>query len=152
MKTSCAICDSEKTRRVRGDFPAKYNQTPVSVPNVEMYECADCGERFFTPEQARALSLAIKEQARNIAGLLSPEEIVAIRQKLELTQNDLEALFGLGSKVVTRWETGRVLQSRAADVALRLLAFDPRNLKKLREDRSQTEMVGAGHAAGRTSR
>ena len=152
MKTSCAICDSEKTRRVRRDFPAKYNQTPVSVPNVEMYECVDCGERFFTPEQTRALSLAIKEQARNIAGLLSPEEIVAIRQKLELTQNDLEALFGLGSKVVTRWETGRVLQSRAADVALRLLAFDPRNLKKLREDRSQTEMVGAGHAAGRTSR
>ena len=152
MKTSCAICGSEKTRRVRREFPAKYNQTPVSVHNAEMYECADCGERFFTPEQARALSLAIKEQARNIAGLLSPEEIVAIRQKLELTQNDLENLFGLGPKVVTRWENGRVVQSKAADVALRLLAFDPRNLKKLREERGQLQMAGAGHAAARGSR
>ena len=69
-KTSCAICGSEKTKRVRKEFQAKYNQTPISIPNAEMYECAGCGQRFFTPEQAKALSLAIKREARNIAGLL----------------------------------------------------------------------------------
>jgi len=102
-----------------------------------MYACATCGERFFTPDQAKAVSLAVKRQARAEAGLLTPEEIVAIRQKLGLSQSELERLFGLGSKVVTRWETGRVVQGKTADVALRLLALDPANLRRLRLRRDE---------------
>jgi putative zinc finger/helix-turn-helix YgiT family protein len=79
----------------------------------------------------------VKRQARAEAGLLTPEEIVAIRQKLGLSQSELERLFGLGSKVVTRWETGRVVQGKTADVALRLLALDPANLRRLRLRRDE---------------
>ena len=136
-RVSCAVCDSEKVKKVRREFSAKYNQMPISVPGAEMYECASCGERFFTADQAKKVSLAVKRQARADAGLLSPEEIVAIRQKLELSQSELERLFGLGSKVVTRWETGRVVQNKAADVALRLLDLDPENLKRLRLRRDE---------------
>ena len=134
---TCAVCNSEKVKKVRKKFAATYNQTPISIPSAEMYECASCGERFFTPGQAKAVSLAVKSQARAQAGLLGPKEIVAIRQQLGLSQNELERLFGLGSKVVTRWETGRVVQSKAADVALRLLALDPQNLKRLRLRRDE---------------
>jgi putative zinc finger/helix-turn-helix YgiT family protein len=134
---SCAVCNSEKVKKVRREFSARYNQMPISIADAEMYECASCGERFFTPDQAKAVSVAVKRQARVTAGLLTPEEIVAIRQKLGLSQNELERLFGLGSKVVTRWETGRVVQSKAADVALRLLALDPENLKRLRLRRDE---------------
>jgi putative zinc finger/helix-turn-helix YgiT family protein len=137
MTGLCAVCSSDRVTKIRKDFPARYNQTPIVVRDAEMYECADCGERFFEPEQAKALSLAIKEEARRIGRLLSPKQIVAIRERLGLTQNALEDLLGLGPKVVTRWETGRVLQSRAADVVLRLLEFDPKNLEKLREGRHQ---------------
>ena len=134
---TCAVCNSEKVRKVRKKFSATYNQTPISIPGAEMYACATCGERFFTPDQAKAVSLAVKRQARAEAGLLTPEEIVAIRQKLGLSQSELESLFGLGSKVVTRWETGRVVQGKTADVALRLLALDPANLRRLRLRRDE---------------
>jgi HTH-type transcriptional regulator/antitoxin MqsA len=134
---TCAVCNSEKVKKVRKKFSATYNQAPISIPDAEMCECATCGERFFTPDQAKAVSLAVKRQARVEAGLLTPEEIVAIRQKLGLSQSELERLFGLGSKVVTRWETGRVVQGKAADVALRLLALDPENLKRLRLRRDE---------------
>jgi HTH-type transcriptional regulator / antitoxin MqsA len=140
---SCAVCGSEKVKKIRRKFAATYNQVPISIPNAEMYACTACGERFFAPDQAKALSLAVKRQARVEAGLLTPEEIVAIRQKLGLSQSELERLFGLGSKVVTRWETGRVVQSKAADVALRLLALDPENLKRLRLRRDEASRVGA---------
>jgi len=143
-KITCAVCSSEKVRKVRKKFSAAYNQTPISIPKAEMYECAACGERFFTAEQAKAVSVAVKRQVRAEAGLLTPEEIVAIRQKLSLSQNDLEQLFGLGSKVVTRWETGRVVQSKAADVALRLLALDPANLKRLRLRRDEATHAELG--------
>jgi putative zinc finger/helix-turn-helix YgiT family protein len=130
----CAICSSEKVKQVRRDFEAKYNSTPILVKNSAMCECDSCGERFFTPEQSRTLSRQIKNQVRQRFGLLAPEEIVEIRQRLRLSQNDLEQLFGLGSKVVTRWETGRVVQAKTADIALRLLSIEPKCLKKLRRE------------------
>lgn len=130
-KISCANCDSEKVKKVRRNYATKYNQVPISIENAEMYECSACGERFFTPEQARAVSIATKNQVRQAQGLLSAEAIVEIRRRLDLSQTDLEELFGLGPKVVTRWETGRVVQSKTADVALRLLDMDPEKVRKL---------------------
>ncbi len=56
-----------------------------------------------------------------------------IRKNLGLSQAELEELFGLGEKVVTRWENGRVIQGRTADVALRLLEMDRGMLPKLRK-------------------
>jgi putative zinc finger/helix-turn-helix YgiT family protein len=133
----CAGCNSEKVKKVREEFFATYNHGPITIPDAEMYECASCRKRFFTPDQIKAVSLAVKRQARVEAGLLTPQEIVAIRHKLGLSQSELERLFGLGAKVVTRWETGRVVHSKAADVALRLLALDPENLKRLRLRRDE---------------
>jgi len=132
--------------KIRNEFFATYKHAPIYISETEMYECASCGKRFFTPDQVRALSLAVKKQARVKAGLLTPDEIVAIRKKLGLRQSELERLFGLGSKVVTRWETGRVVQSRAADVALRLLALDPENLKRIQLRRDEVDRAGSGVA------
>lgn len=133
MKIQCAVCDSDRVKKIRRKFEARYNQMPVVVENVEMYRCEACGEEFFTPEQSRELSRQMKNRVREEQGLLSPEQIVEIRKRLGLSQSDLEDLFGLGEKVVTRWETGRVVQGRTADVALRLLAMEPGLLPRLRK-------------------
>jgi putative zinc finger/helix-turn-helix YgiT family protein len=139
----CAICSSDKVKRVRRDFESKYNNTPVLVPNAVMCECGVCHERFFTPEQSRELSRQIKNRVRQRFGLLSPEEIIKIRHSLDLSQQDLEQLFGLGAKVVTRWETGRVVQAKTADIALRLLSIEPRCLAILRQDLQSSRPTGA---------
>ena len=133
MKITCAVCDSDRVKKFRKKFEARYNQTPVVIENAEMYRCESCGEEFFTSEQSRELSRQIKSRVREEAGLLSPERIVEIRKNLGLSQTELEDLFGLGDKVVTRWENGRVVQGRTADVALRLLEMEPGLLPKLRK-------------------
>ena len=133
MKVTCAVCDSEKVKKSRRKFEARYNQMPVMIENAEMYRCESCGEEFFAPEQSRELSRRIKNQVREEWGLLSPERIVEIRKNLGLSQTELEDLFGLGDKVVTRWENGRVIQGRTADVALRLLEMEPSLLPRLRK-------------------
>jgi HTH-type transcriptional regulator/antitoxin MqsA len=133
MKITCAICDSDRAKKIRSKFEARYNQVPVVIENAEMYRCEACGEEFFTAEQSRELSRQIKNQVREEWGLLSPERVVEIRKNLGLSQTELEELFGLGEKVVTRWENGRVIQGRTADVALRLLEMEPGLLPKLRK-------------------
>jgi HTH-type transcriptional regulator / antitoxin MqsA len=133
MKVTCAVCDSDRVKKIRKKFEARYNQVPVVIENAEMYRCESCGEEFFTAEQSRELSRRIKNRVREDLGLLSPERIVEIRKNLGLSQAEMEELFGLGEKVVTRWENGRVIQGRTADVALRLLEMDPGLLPKLRK-------------------
>ena len=101
-----------------------------------MYECERCGESTLTAEQAREVSKQVKSLAREHLNLLPPEAIVAIRKRCNLSQEELERLFGLGKKVVIRWERGRVLQSSTADVLLRLIDQDPGIVDEIRRIQS----------------
>jgi hypothetical protein len=48
-------------------------------------------------------------------------------------KSDLEDLLGTGPKMVVRWESGKVIQSRGHDNMFRLLDRDPSILKSLRQ-------------------
>jgi putative zinc finger/helix-turn-helix YgiT family protein len=130
---TCPVCDTGKAKKIKTAYRTKYDGQVVSLPSVEMFRCSDCQEEFFSPEQARAVSVEVKNAVRQMYGLLSPERIVAIREKLRLTQVELENLFDQGPKVVTRWENGRVIQNKNADTMLRVLERDPRFLLHLKE-------------------
>jgi putative zinc finger/helix-turn-helix YgiT family protein len=134
----CGICSSDNVRTVREQFMAKYLNIPIVLDSAEMYRCEDCGESFFSPEQARNVSKAIKAAARDRLGLLPPERIVEIRHKLSLSQEKMESLLGLGPKVVTRWENGRVLQSKTADDLLRIMEKLPEAVSVLKDIREST--------------
>mgnify|MGYP001181017518 CR=1 FL=1 len=138
----CAICSSEAVKKVTGTFQTTYNQIPISLRAVERYRCTECSEEFLTPGQAKTISKQVKAIAREHLGLLPPDRIIAIRQQYGLSQEGLEALLGLGSKVVTRWETARVLQTKAADDLLRLMERLPAVVEALREIRA----LAAGEA------
>jgi HTH-type transcriptional regulator/antitoxin MqsA len=133
MKMKCSVCGIGTAKRVERPFQTKYNGEIVSLPSVEMFHCSDCGEDFFTTEQSRSVSVAVKNAVRQREGLLPPEQMRAIREKLHLTQEELEILLGQGPKVVTRWESGRVIQNKNADTLLRMLDRDPRMLEHLKE-------------------
>lgn len=136
-KILCAVCNTSLAVKVKKSFSAKYNQTMICLENVEMYECSACGEQFFSPEQAKNVSHMVKAKAREQLGLLPPERIIKIRNRYNLSQEDIEAILGLGPKVVTRWERGKVLQGKAADVVLRLMERFPDTVDKLKEIRQQ---------------
>ena len=124
MTIICEVCGRDSARLTQRPYEGLYNQIPIRLESVEMYDCAACGEAVFTPEQAAA---------RERLNLLSPESIVDIRKRCNLSQEELERLFGLGQKVVVRWEKGRVLQSKTADVLLRLLDRNPAIIEEMRQ-------------------
>ena len=132
---TCVVCGRESAHLVKRPFNALYNQIPVRLESVEMYDCERCGEATFTPEQDKVVSEMVKCQAREILAILPPEKILAIRKRCNLTQEEMEKLFGLGQKVVIRWEKGRVLQSKTADLLLRLLDRNPDIIEDIRQIR-----------------
>lgn len=124
--TECPICGSSRSVALRkGRFEATYNKVPIMLEDVESYFCASCEEEFFTQQQERTVSQRVNDAAREQLGVLSPERIIEIRKKLGLTQQDLEELLDLGDKVVTRWETGKVVPGRTTDFLLRLMERRP---------------------------
>jgi putative zinc finger/helix-turn-helix YgiT family protein len=143
MKMTCPICGTGQAKQIKKAYRTMYDGQPVSLPKVEMFRCAECQEEFFNPEQAQAVSVEVKNTVRRLSGLLPPERILAIREKVHLTQSELERLFGQGPKVVTRWESGRVIQSKTADTILRMLEKDPdiilSLLKKVEKNRGQAQ-------------
>jgi putative zinc finger/helix-turn-helix YgiT family protein len=77
----------------------------------------ETGEELLTPEAHEKIE---QTQARYM-GLLSPDELRALRNRLRLTQSELGDLLQVGEKSYSRWETGRVRPSRSINVLLRAL-------------------------------
>jgi putative zinc finger/helix-turn-helix YgiT family protein len=65
--------------------------------------------------------------------LLSADELRAIREHFGLTQAELARLLRLGANTVSRWESGRNVQTGAMDVLLRLIRDVPGSIDYLRE-------------------
>lgn len=127
----CIICGGNAVI-VTENKKARYRDEVVDVRR-EAFRCESCEEEFATPDQARTYVRSVKNEIRKRYGLLSPERIVEIRSKLKLTQAELEELLSAGSKVVVRWESGKVIQSGAHDAMLRLLEKDPAMLGLLKQ-------------------
>jgi putative zinc finger/helix-turn-helix YgiT family protein len=82
---------------------------------------------------ARRLSEDATALYRRKHGLLSADEVRALRKQLGLTQARLARLLRLGANTISRWESGRNVQTAAMDVLLRLLRDVPGSLAYLRD-------------------
>ncbi|MGC1500638.1 MAG: type II toxin-antitoxin system MqsA family antitoxin, partial [Terriglobales bacterium] len=127
----CPMCGSSATE-TKETKKAKYRGDTVEVA-TELFRCDHCKEGFVTPTQMGMHVRAVKNEVRKKEGMLPPERIVEIRKKLELTQSQLEDVLGTGPKMVVRWESGKVIQSRGHDNMLRLLERDSSILKCLQQ-------------------
>lgn len=93
------------------------------------------GEIYFDGEATAILDRA---KARHM-GLLSPDEIKKLRQRLRLTQKEISELLQIGEKTWTRWESGRERPSRSMNILLSAVndgRLDAAYLQSLRQPRS----------------
>ena len=60
----CDVCGMESARLVTRPFDAVYNQIPIYLDAVEMYECESCGERLLSAEQDKILCDLVKNQVQ----------------------------------------------------------------------------------------
>ena len=53
--TRCPTCGSDQIGRVQRDWLGVYQDQPYVVPNLEIYECPNCGERLLDHEAMQAI-------------------------------------------------------------------------------------------------
>lgn len=104
--------EEQVTERVpigeQGDF------FEVQVPIVH---CLECGLRF---RDHRAEQLRHAAACRH-EGLLTPEEVKAVREDLGMTRKALAEAFRIPPASMERWENGRLMQNGSMDTLLRAL-------------------------------
>ena len=114
----------------------------MHIDGVEHGRCMACGELYLTLEAATAVQIEAARRLRRERGLLTPDEIRALRATLGLSQAGFERLLGTGPKTVVRWEKGTVFQSATADRLMRLLAARPELAALLERDEGGREAEG----------
>lgn len=114
--------------------PGSFHLHGTDVPVVEYFwRCDGCGEELMTDELAQVTEQEAAAKYRQAERRLSPDEILALRQRLGLTQDLMERALGLGAKTWVRWESGRVMPNRSMDNLLRLIDRDSSSLRYLAE-------------------
>jgi putative zinc finger/helix-turn-helix YgiT family protein len=116
----------------RGTLRLPVNGEEIAVPSAAHLACPSCGEVVLRSRAARRRAEDAAAIYRKRHGLLSAEEIQALREQLHLTQADLARLLRLGANTVSRWESGRNVQTGAMDILLRLIRDLPGSVEYLR--------------------
>jgi putative zinc finger/helix-turn-helix YgiT family protein len=110
----------------------------ISVPNLTVLKCRNCGEVYLDEAADDRLSEAL----RNAAGLLSPSEIRDQRERLGLTREQLANRLRIPESTLARWETGGQIQQRPMDAFLRVF-FQSGEARRLLAD-AESAQAGAG--------
>ena len=97
------------------------------IYNERFYFCANSDEdenEFETCGMMNKNLLNARNAYRKKKGLLTSDEIVAIRESYGLSQVDLAKLLGWGEATISRYES-KAIQDEAYDMMLRLVKDDP---------------------------
>jgi putative zinc finger/helix-turn-helix YgiT family protein len=87
----------------------------LEIPALKIPTCHACGELSFSNSVDDQIVQALRERVR----LLTPEQIRTGRKALGLKAKELAERLGVAAATLSRWEKGRLIQSRAMDNFLR---------------------------------
>lgn len=128
----CLECGAEM-RWAEGPVAETYRGEEFTVDGIGRWVCDACGNDEMTAAEAERLSRGLAREYARAHGLLSPEEVRALRASLGLTQREFERLMGVSSPTASRWETGAVQQSMTANRLMVLLRDCPEAVERLLE-------------------
>lgn len=102
--------------------------TAILSSEITVHHCPSCGTSF-TSEDA---NVARHEAVCRHLGVFTPQEVRAVREKNNLNQAEFANLTKIGTASLSRWESGLLIQNKAYDNYLYLLAFVD-NIQRIRD-------------------
>lgn len=117
---SCECCSDGAYIKIfeRQQFPYGDGANRVALfADVPIWRCDQCGDAYTDFEAENARHAAVCEHL----GRLSPSQLVSLRQRHALTQDEWSQHTQIGLASIKRWETGVLIQGASTDAYLRLL-------------------------------
>lgn len=121
----CGICGARAVVPCSEPVEVEFRNSSHTVTGFTYERCGACGEDFFDLDQVGAIHTAASDQVRRAGGLLTPDEIKALRLSLGLTQAGFERVLGASPGSIGRWERGTFAHGPVADRLMRLIGTHP---------------------------
>jgi len=91
-------------------------KVPIIIEDIPIPTCTSCEHKTLAASTLEQITLETYRQL----GLLTPQEIRENRERLGLTQQQMQTQLGLGGNTLSRWEKGHFYQSKALDRFMRV--------------------------------
>lgn len=144
MSEKCPICGCQTLETKTGDFqfepPPQIPGGTIIIKNTSWEECTTCSESILSLE----LEQSIEQERYRRLGLLSPQEIQKIRERVGLSQTHMAQFLGIGEKTYTRWESGKSLHNKSSDNLIRLVEQNPELFEQIEAQRDlhRNKLIG----------
>jgi HTH-type transcriptional regulator/antitoxin MqsA len=134
----CPICGEGHVTAQTENVEHEYKGTKGMVP-IHFLLCDHCSSDFAGAAEAKLNKRALMAWRKQIDGLLTGEEIAALRAQYKLTQGQAAKLFGGGPVAFSKYENDDVAQSEAMDTLLRLVRRSAAVFWALVEEKKMTD-------------
>lgn len=122
---SCPVCDVGTLTSHQEAMTFEYKGHKTTFEATLVFTCSNCHESFLDPHNERERQQRLTDERRRVDGLLTSQEIKAIRQQFHMTQTEFAKMLRVSEKTFARYETGQATQGYAMDDLLRILRDFP---------------------------
>jgi HTH-type transcriptional regulator / antitoxin MqsA len=119
-KELCPICGEGHVTDHMDQFESEYKGEKAWLP-LHYQLCDVCTSDFAGTKESKLNKRAVMAFRKSVDGLLTGNEICALRGKYKLTQTQAAKLFGGGPVAFSKYENDDVAHSEAMDTLLRLV-------------------------------
>lgn len=120
----CPICGEGHVTALVQMVESEYKGQKAQLP-LHFNLCDTCTSDFAGAAESKLNRRALMAWRKQVDGLLTGEEITALRKQYKLTQGQAAKLFGGGPVAFSKYENDDVAQSDAMDTLLRLVRGSP---------------------------
>ena len=124
MKRECLNCGHKEMLHTVRDVPYTYKGHHTVISKVKGWHCLNCGEVEFEAGEGVRFAEAIKQIAKEIDAK-EAAELLRIRKKLKLTQQEAALLTGGGRNAFSRYERGKAKPLQSVTNLFKLLDNHP---------------------------
>lgn len=130
----CPLCGEGHVTAQVEQIENEYKGQKVQLPQ-HFKQCDHCGSDFAGAAETKLNKRALMAWRKQVDGLLTGAEIIALRNQYDLTQAQAAQLFGGGPVAFSKYENDDVSQSEAMDTLLRLVRRSPEAFRALQEEK-----------------
>jgi putative zinc finger/helix-turn-helix YgiT family protein len=116
MNAVCPYCEKTTNihiKSVREIYEIKGVKIPIKSKHSE---CGECGRDFATKEQMQEATLSGHAAYRRAADIVSPEEIIRMREKYGASQKAFAKILDLGELTVNSYEQGALVSKSISNL------------------------------------
>ena len=133
-KALCAICGEGHITAQMQMVETEYKGTTALLP-MHYQLCDTCTSDYAGATESKLNKRIVMGFRKQVDGLLTGEEIAALRKQYQITQAQAAKLFGGGPVAFSKYENDDVAQSESMDTLLRLVRRSPAAFWALTEEK-----------------